>query len=83
MGTITSITSKTLEVFSLGWLVSQTAFPFLNHKGTINVPIFEVLSQSTSPPYKKMLFHNLQKFKKYFVSINVKKYIVSFKTGSI
>ena len=64
MGTITSITSKTLVEFSLGWLVSPTVFPFLNHKGTINVPIFEVLSQSTSPPYKKMLFHNLQKMSK-------------------
>jgi len=45
MGTITSITSKTLEVL---------------------LP----------------LFHNLQKFKKYFVSINVKKYIVSIKIGN-
>jgi len=49
MGTITSITSKTLEVLL---------------------------------PFKKMLFHNLQKFKKYFVSINVKKNIVSIKIGN-
>ena len=30
-------------------LVSPTAFPFLSHKGTINVPIFEAKSQLASP----------------------------------